>query len=62
MPRNVGDADRLLRIFAGLVLILWVLLASGPTWAWIGVVPLITGMIDYCPAYTLLGINTNKPK
>ncbi|MFT7229029.1 MAG: hypothetical protein ACI8PW_001619 [Methylophilaceae bacterium] len=31
MPRNVGDADHLLRIFAGLVLILWVLLVSGPT-------------------------------
>lgn len=62
MPRNVGDTDRLLRIFAGLVLILWALLASGPTWAWVGIVPLLTGVLNFCPAYTLLGINTNKSK
>ena len=32
---------------------------TGP-WAWIGIVPLLTGMIGNCPAYSLLGISTAK--
>lgn len=60
MSRNVGEVDRLLRIFAGLVLLLWVLIASGPTWAWIGIIPVATGLFNFCPAYRLLGINTCK--
>jgi hypothetical protein len=31
---------------------------GGPVWAWIGVVPLATGLLKICPAYSLLGINT----
>jgi hypothetical protein len=34
---------------------------TGP-WAWIGVIPLITGMIGNCPAYSIVGINTGKDK
>jgi hypothetical protein len=62
MSRNVGEVDRLLRIFVGLVLVLWVLIASGPTWAWIGIIPVATGLFNFCPAYRLLGINTCKTK
>jgi len=62
MKVNVGGIDRILRIVVGLALIAWALLASGPTWAWIGVLPLATGLINFCPAYTLLGINTCKTK
>ncbi len=60
MKNNVGGIDRLLRIVAGLALIAWVLFASGPMWAWIGIVPLMTGLFTFCPAYKLLGINTCK--
>ena len=62
MKKNVGGIDRILRIIAGAALIAWVLLASGPTWAWIGIVPLLTGLFNFCPAYRLLGINTCKAK
>lgn len=57
MKLNVGGIDRTLRILAGLGLIAWVLM-GGPAWAWIGVVPLGTGLIGFCPVYPLLGMNT----
>ena len=62
MKMNVGGFDRLFRIFGGAALLAWFFIASGPTWALIGVVPLLTGMFNYCPAYTLFGINTCKTK
>ncbi len=57
MSANVGSIDRIIRILAGLALIAWAL-TGGPVWAWIGVVPLATGIFKICPAYSLLGINT----
>jgi hypothetical protein len=61
MKANVGGIDRVIRIVAGLALIAWALL-GGPVWAWIGAVPLVTGLINFCPAWSLLGINTCKVK
>ncbi|BDW83957.1 MULTISPECIES: YgaP family membrane protein [Roseicyclus] len=58
MPRNEGTIDRAIRIIAGLVLISLVFIGPQTVWGWIGVVPLITGLVGYCPAYRLLGINT----
>jgi hypothetical protein len=57
MKANVGGVDKWLRIAAGLALIAWAL-AGGPAWAWIGVVPLATGLFNFCPVYRLLGMNT----
>jgi hypothetical protein len=57
MKANVGNIDRIVRIALGLALIAWAL-AGGPVWAWIGVVPLATGLFKFCPLYTLLGFNT----
>lgn len=66
---NVGVIDRVLRIVAGIVLIGYALKIGFPetgwNWAgWIGVVPLLTGIFGFCPAYTLLGLSTcpMKPK
>ena len=57
MMKNVGGIDRIARIVVGLALISLVWLV--PTnWGWIGVVPLLTGLFNFCPAYTLLGVNT----
>ena len=58
MKTNVGSIDRTLRIVVGLALLAWVLFLDGPVWAWIGVVPLATGLFSFCPLYTLLGMNT----
>jgi len=57
MKLNVGGIDRVLRIAAGLGLVGWAAM-GGPVWAWIGVVPLATGAIGWCPVYPLLGMNT----
>jgi len=58
MKINEGTVDRALRVIVGLVLV--VLAATGTVglWGWIGLVPIATGLIGWCPAYTLLGINT----
>lgn len=58
LSNNVGILDRALRIGAGLLLIA---LAAGGTigyWGYIGVVPLLTGVVGNCPAYSLLGLST----
>ncbi len=57
MKANVGGIDKIVRILAGIALIAWALM-GGPVWAWIGVVPVATGLLGWCPAYTLLGMNT----
>jgi len=58
MKVNEGTIDRALRVIAGLVLI--GLAASGTVgvWGWIGVVPLLTGLFGFCPAYAIFGLNT----
>ena len=60
MPCNEGKTDRTLRIFAGLILISLVFVGPQTPWGWVGVVPLLTGLFGFCPAYTLQGINTCK--
>jgi hypothetical protein len=57
MKANVGGIDKILRIVAGLALIAWAVM-GGPVWAWIGVVPLLTGLVGFCPVYPLLGMST----
>ena len=58
MTANVGTIDRILRIVVGLILIALVFVGPKTPWGWIGVVPLLTGLVRFCPAYTLLGLNS----
>ncbi len=67
MSVNIHKFERFLRIIIGAGLVAWALgllgalgLGTGPVWAWIGVVPLLTGLIGWCPPYALLGISTCK--
>jgi hypothetical protein len=64
MKANVGGIDRILRIVVGAALILWAAVPAlgGPVWAWIGVVPLATGLIKFCPIYPILGMSTCSTK
>ena len=57
MACNVGGMDRVVRIVVGIALIAWALM-DGPKWAWIGVLPLVTGLSGWCPAYLPFGIKT----
>jgi len=61
MKTNVGGIDRILRMVVGLALIAWALM-GGPVWAWIGIVPLGTAAIGFCPLYPLIGLNTCPTK
>lgn len=58
MPRNEGSLDRILRIVLGLVLISLVFVGPQTVWGWIGVVPLLTGLVGFCPLYALIGFRT----
>jgi len=59
MQCNVGKTDRMVRIIAGVVMI-----GAGfyfqSWWGAIGIVPLMTGAMRWCPPYALLGISTDK--
>jgi hypothetical protein len=57
MNANVGGIDRVLRVLVGIALITWALM-GGPVWAWVGVVPLATGLFKFCLFYPLLGLST----
>jgi len=61
-PTNVGTIDRALRVIVGLALLVWFFADQGQGfWHFaklIGIVPLATGLIGSCPAYTLLGLST----
>ncbi len=58
MKKNVGTIDRTVRIIVGLALL--GVAYKGNRWGLIGVVPLLTGIIGWCPPYQLLGINKNR--
>jgi hypothetical protein len=59
MTKNIGSADLTIRVVIGLAIIFWGLLSQSWLGA-IGLVPLLTAVLRWCPAYTLLGINTDK--
>ena len=58
MKTNVGGIDRVLRIIVGLALIALAATGSVGVWGWIGFVPLLTGLVRWCPLYPLLGISS----
>jgi len=65
MTKNVGGIDRILRIVVGLVLIAYALNLIAPdtgynVWGWIGVVPLVTALVNFCPLYKIIGLSTSK--
>ncbi|MBU2738247.1 YgaP family membrane protein [Acidithiobacillus concretivorus] len=55
---NEGMADRLIRIIVGIIVIALVFVGPKTPWGWLGLVPLITGLVGWCPAYSLFGIRT----
>ena len=60
MKQNVGGIDRALRAIVGIVLISLVFIGPQTVWVWIGIIPLGTAIIGWCPPYALLGISTCK--
>ena len=60
MNKNVGSLDRGLRVVAGLVLLSLTVIGPKTLWGLVGIVPLFTALVGWCPAYTLFGIRTCK--
>lgn len=58
MKANVGFVDMFIRIFAGVVLIGLAIAGVIGWWGYIGIVPLVTGLMKFCPAYSILGLST----
>lgn len=68
MEKNVGSTDKLIRWIVGLCILSMIFWVNG-SWRWIGLigfVPILTGSINYCPLYSVVGISTakkqNQPK
>jgi hypothetical protein len=62
MKTNEHKIDRAVRIIAGLVLIGLAATGTVGVWGWIGMLPLVTGAVGICPAYTILGLSTCSTK
>lgn len=58
IAKNIGSADKIARLVVGALLIVLTLTGTIGLWGWIGVVPIVTALMNWCPAYTLLGIKT----
>jgi hypothetical protein len=62
MQANVGTIDRVIRILIGLGLIWATLTGLTGAWGWLGIIPLVTGIFRFCPAYLPFGINSCSTK
>ncbi len=62
MKINIGGAERGIRIVAGLVLVGLAATGTVGWWGWLGLMPLATGLVGWCPPYAMLGISTCRVK
>jgi hypothetical protein len=62
LPKNEHHVERIARVVIGLVLILLAFVGPKTPWGFLGIVPLMTGLIGSCPVYTLFGVSTCKMK
>lgn len=60
MVKNEGTVDRAVRVSLGVVLLSLVFVGPQSAWGWVGLVPLVTGLVGTCPLYSLFGISTCK--
>lgn len=58
LPRNEGTVDRAVRVIAGLAILSLAFIGPKSPWGFIGIVPIVTGLLGSCPAYTLFGLST----
>ena len=59
-PKNMHSVDRAVRVLAGLGLLSLTVVGTQTPWGYIGIVPLLTGLVGTCPMYTLFGFSTCK--
>ena len=62
MSANESTIDRAIRVLFGAALVSLVFFGPQTAWGWIGLVPILTGLVGFCPLYRLLGIDTCRVK
>ena len=62
MLANGGSIDRVLRFVVGLAILSLVFVGPQTPWGWLGLIPLLTAVVGYCPAYSILGVSTCAAK
>lgn len=62
MKRNVGDTERVIRVVLGLAITSLAVIGPATPWALLGLIPVATGLMGWCPPYAIFGINTCKLK
>lgn len=60
MKKNIGGVERVARVLAGLGILSLAFIGPKTPWAYLGVVPVLTGLAGWCPPYAILGISTCK--
>jgi hypothetical protein len=60
MKKNIGSTERIIRIVAGAAITSMAFFGPHSAWAFLGIIPLATGIIGWCPPYALLGFSTCK--
>lgn len=60
MKQNIHNIERVVRVVVGLGITSLVFVGPQSPWAWLGLIPVATGLLGWCPPYSLLGINTCK--
>jgi hypothetical protein len=60
MKKNMGKIDKTLRFILGLVLISLVFIGPQTPWGWLGLIPLVTSLVGWCPAYVPFKLSTIK--
>lgn len=58
MKSNVGTTDRAIRLIAGIAILSLAFIGPKSAWGYLGLIPLVSAVIGFCPAYTLFGIRT----
>jgi hypothetical protein len=58
MKTNEGAVDRVLRVVVGAGILSLAFVGPQTPWAYLGVIPLLTGLVGFCPLYAVLGVNT----
>jgi hypothetical protein len=62
MKKNIGSVERIIRVVIGLIIFSLAFVGPASPWAFFGLIPVITGLIGWCPPYAIFGINTCKIK
>lgn len=60
MKKNIGSLERVIRIIAGIAILFLAFAGPKSPWAYLGIIPLATGLIGWCPPYAFFGFSTCK--